>query len=117
MAAKVKEVQALSEAVEAKLKLVGELSVSVAQMKNELTDTEEALLADQEFLAGLEKACATKKAEWEERSATRADELSALADAIKMLNDDDALELFKKTLPSASASLLQVKVGAASTRA
>jgi septal ring factor EnvC (AmiA/AmiB activator) len=117
MAAKTKEVVALSAAIEAKLKAVGELSVSIAQMKNELTDTEEALMADQAFLAGLEKACASKKAEWEERSATRADELSALADAIKMLNDDDALELFKKTLPSASASLLQLKVGASSTRA
>merc|ERR1719502_1307655 len=40
----------------------------------------------------------------------RAEELLALADTIKMLNDDDALELFKKTLPSASASLLQVQV-------
>merc|ERR1719171_3228240 len=35
-------------------------------------------------------------------------ELMALADTIKILNDDDALELFKKTLPSA-ASLLQVR--------
>merc|ERR1719377_355163 len=117
MAAKTKEVVALSAAIEAKLKAIGELSVSIAMMKNELTDTEEALLADQAFLAGLDKACASKKAEWEERSVTRADELSTLADAIKMLNDDDALELFKKTLPSASASLLQVKVGAAATRA
>jgi septal ring factor EnvC (AmiA/AmiB activator) len=117
MAAKTKEVNALSAAIEAKLKLIGDLSVAVAQMKNELTDTEEALLADQEFLGGLDKACASKKAEWEERSQTRADELSALADAIKMLNDDDALELFKKTLPSASASFLQVKVGVVATRA
>merc|ERR1719343_32581 len=117
MAAKTKEVVALSAAIEAKLKAIGELSVSIAQMKNELTDTEEALLADQAFLAGLDKACATKKAEWEERSKTRADELAALADAIRMLNDDDALELFKKTLPSASASFLEVRVGSTSTRA
>merc|ERR1740121_767329 len=40
--------------------------------------------------------------------AMRAKEVVALADTIKILNDDDALELFKKTLPSASASLLQV---------
>jgi len=39
------------------------------------------------------------------------EELLALADTIKILNDDDALELFKKTLPG-SASLLQVKVTA-----
>jgi len=37
-----------------------------------------------------------------------AQELAALADTIKVLNDDDALEIFKHTLPS--ASLLQVQV-------
>jgi len=42
--------------------------------------------------------------------------LVALADTIKVLNDDDALELFKKTLPSSSASLLQLKVGVATMR-
>merc|ERR1712039_656803 len=57
---------------------------------------------DKKFLADLEKGCATKTAEWEERSKTRAEELLALADTIKVLNDDDALELFKKTLPSPS---------------
>merc|ERR1719359_68689 len=104
MGAKIKEVNALSASIEEKLKLVGELSVALAQMKNDLGDTEEALAADKEFLANLEKACAAKEAEWKVRCQTRADELAALADAIKMLNDDDALELFKKTLPSASAS-------------
>jgi chromosome segregation ATPase len=33
----------------------------------------------------------------------------ALADTIKVLNDDDALELFKKTLPGSASSLMQVK--------
>merc|ERR1719262_1695957 len=46
---------------------------------------------------------------------TRAQELLALADTIKILNDDDALELFKKTLPGA-ASFLQVQVSAATMR-
>lgn len=40
---------------------------------------------------------------------TRAEELVALAETIKILNDDDALELFKKTLPSASASFVELK--------
>merc|ERR1712113_1121663 len=75
--------------------------------KEDLSDTEAALIADKEFLANLDKSCATKTAEWEERSKTRAEELVALADTIKVLNDDDALELFKQTLPS-GASLLQV---------
>jgi chromosome segregation ATPase len=42
---------------------------------------------------------------------TRNEELSAIAETIKILNDDDALELFKKTLPAPSAaSLVQVEV-------
>merc|ERR1719163_1975313 len=36
-------------------------------------------------------------------------ELLALADTIKILNDDDALELFKKTLPSGASSFLQIQ--------
>merc|ERR1712194_421628 len=44
----------------------------------------------------------------EEEQKVRSQEVVALADTIKILNDDDALDLFKKTLPSASMSLLQV---------
>jgi len=88
--------------------------VKIAEMKNDLGDTEEGLVEDTKFLADLEKNCATKKKEWEVVCATRAEELLALADTIKILNDDDTLELFKKTLPS--ASFLQVQVTAASMR-
>merc|ERR1719335_1555960 len=76
-------------------------------MKNDLTDSEEALIEDKKFLADLDKNCATKKKEWAEICKNRALELQALADTIKILNDDDALELFKKTLPS---SFVQIKV-------
>jgi chromosome segregation ATPase len=38
----------------------------------------------------------------EERVKMRGEELVAIHETIKILNDDDALELFKKTLPSAS---------------
>jgi len=92
--------------------------VSIAQMKNELGDTAEAIIADKEFLANLEKNCKTKKAEWEVIVKTRAEELTALAETIKVLNDDDALELFKKTLPSAAASsFMQLQQGSGSMRA
>merc|ERR1719272_864447 len=77
-------------------------------MKDDLDDTSKALLDDKKFLADLEKGCSTKAAEWAERCKTRAGELLALADTIKILNDDDALELFKKTLPAPSASLMQM---------
>merc|ERR1719415_225655 len=108
MAAKTKEVQALTASIEAKTGQIGESSVSLVQMKEDLTDTQEALAEDTKVLQGLERSCKTKTAEWEERSKTRSEELMALADTIKILNDDDAPELFKKTLPSAGSSLLQV---------
>eukprot|EP00416_Gambierdiscus_australes_P042361 CAMPEP_0171097228 /NCGR_PEP_ID=MMETSP0766_2-20121228/47350_1 /TAXON_ID=439317 /ORGANISM="Gambierdiscus australes, Strain CAWD 149" /LENGTH=722 /DNA_ID=CAMNT_0011556397 /DNA_START=60 /DNA_END=2228 /DNA_ORIENTATION=+ len=116
MAAKKKQVSALTAAIEAKLQKVGDLGVKIEQLKNDLTDTEEALLADKEFKANLEKSCSTKTAEWEERVKTRAEELVTLSETIKVLNDDDALELFKKTLPSASASFVQVAESAAALR-
>merc|ERR1719384_2520351 len=108
-AAKKKEIDALTASIEKKMTLIGELGVEIVEMKEDLTDTEKSLMADQEFLANLEKSCATKTKEWEERSKTRAEELVALADTIKVLNDDDALDLFKKTLPSASSSFVQLQ--------
>merc|ERR1712157_223141 len=116
MAAKTKEVNALTASIEKKLTKIGELSVSITQMKNELGDTAEALIADKEFLANLDKDCATKTAEWEVIVKTRAEELTALAETIKILNDDDALELFKKTLPSSSASFVQLQRNTASIK-
>merc|ERR1712226_184800 len=117
MDAKTKEANALQASIEAKIKKIGDLGVAIVNMKNDLSETEAALLEDKKFLADLGKSCATKTAEWEERSKTRSEELLALADTIKILNDDDALELFKKTLPSASASFVQVSVSAQSMQA
>lgn len=110
MAAKKKEVEALTKEIEVKLTRVGELSVEVVQMKNDLTDTEEQLVEDKKFFANMEKDCATKADEYAVVVKTRQEELLALADTIKMLNDDDALELFKKTLPGAAASFVEMKI-------
>merc|ERR1719274_94175 len=108
MAAKTKEKEMLTQMIEDNLTRIADLGVKIAEMKNDLTDTQEALIEDTKFLADLEKNCATKAAEWDERSKTRTQEIAALADTIKILNDDDALELFKKTLPS--ASLIQIEM-------
>merc|ERR1740130_2549459 len=117
VAAKTKEVNALTKAIEEKMTRVGELAVEIVQMKNDLGDTAEALVEDKKFLADMEKNCAAKTAEWEVIVKTRNEELLALADTIKVLNDDDVLELMKKTLPGASASFVQMKVSSSSIRA
>merc|ERR1719281_1805747 len=107
MAAKTKEVEALTATIESKTKSIGDLGVSIVQMKNDLSETEAGLLADKQFLADMTKSCATKTEEWNEAVKLRAEELAAIAETIKVLNDDDALELFKKTLPSAGSSFMQ----------
>merc|ERR1719378_373746 len=108
VASKKKEIEALTKAIESKTARVGQLGVKIAQMENDLEDTKEGLEEDKKFLADMDKNCELKKKEWAEYKKMMAAELVALADTIKILNDDDALELFKKTLPSA-ASLLQVR--------
>merc|ERR1719203_87322 len=106
MKAKTAEVNSLTEAIEAKTKKIGDLGVAIVQIKDDIGDTADSLAEDKAFLAELEKGCDTKAAEWAERSKTRADELVALSETVKLLNDDDALELFKKSLPSPSASFV-----------
>jgi len=109
MAAKEKEVNALTKAIEEKMVRLGKLQVEIVEMKEDLDDTGKALLEDKKFLADLKKNCKTKVGEHEANQKLRSEELLALADTIKILNDDDALELFKKTLPGASA-FLQIQV-------
>merc|ERR1719486_1747942 len=106
MAAKTKEINTLTKEIETKTARVGELGVDLVTQKEDLDDTSKALAEDEQFLKDLEKDCKTKDEEWATRCKIRAEELLAIADTIKILNDDDALELFKKTLPS--PSLLQV---------
>merc|ERR1719506_2866125 len=103
MAAKEKEVNALTASIEEKMVRLGNLQVQIVEMKEDLDDTQKQLLEDKKFLADLGKNCAIKTKEHEENTKLRSQELVALADTIKVLNDDDALELFKKTLPGASA--------------
>jgi len=109
MESKGQEVEALTASIDEKMKLVGELGVDIIEMKEDLTDTEDQLVKDKDFLKNLDASCATKTKEWEERSKTRAEELTALSETIKILNDDDALDLFKKTLPSGSSSFVQLQ--------
>jgi hypothetical protein len=116
MAAKKKEVAVLSKSIEEKLNRVAELGVEISTMKNDLEDTSEALESDKAFQVDLAKNCAEKTGIHEEEKKVRAEEVVALADTIKLLNDDDALELFKKTLPSASMSLLQRQESSRSLR-
>merc|ERR1719197_1598929 len=114
VAAKTKQINALGSEVESKTARIGELGVELVTLKEDLDDTTKSLTEDEAFLKDLEKNCKTKEDEWAARQKLRAEELLAIADTIKILNDDDALELFKKTLPT--PSLLQLKTSGRATR-
>jgi len=109
MGTKETEIAAAGKAIESKTGRVGELAVSAVQAEADLKDTQEAMEEDEKFKANLAAQCATKSKEWDERQKLRAQEVEAISETIEMLNGDDALELFKKTLPSAAA-FLQVAV-------
>merc|ERR1719253_1638308 len=96
-AAKASEIEAATSAIEAKTKREGEVAVEIVQTADDLEDTQADVAETQKFLADLAQQCASKKAEWSERQKLRAEEVAAIGMAIKVLNDDDALDLFKKT--------------------
>lgn len=115
--AKKKESTACTKAIEVKTGRKGELAVELTKLNNDLEDTKESLVEDGAFLAETKKSSHTKTTDFDHYKKTQAHELVALADTIKLLNDDDALDLFKKTLPEpAAASFVQLPVTAKQMR-
>jgi uncharacterized protein (DUF2147 family) len=108
VAAKTKESETLQASIEEKMTRLGELGVANAQLSNAGGDTGDQMEADKKSLADLKASCAAREKEYTLEKGSRIEELAALADTIKMLNDDDALDLFKKALPSASSSFVQL---------
>jgi chromosome segregation ATPase len=107
-AAKKKEIEAATAAIESKTERLGQLAVSIVQNQNGADDATKELGDSQKFLANLAVACKEKTADWEVRSKTRQDEVVAISEAIAVLNDDDALDIFKKSLPSPPAPVTPV---------
>lgn len=97
---KEKEIEFATESIEKKTVRSGELAVSIVQTKDELDDTTAELEETEKYAAGLKEQCATKEKENAAREKARADEIAAVGEAIGILNDDDALDVFKKAAPS-----------------
>lgn len=94
---KTKEIEYTKEAIETKTARVGALAVEIVQAMDGADDSAKEKADADRFLATLDETCAEKKKEWEATSKARADETSAISEAINMLNADDSLDLFKKT--------------------
>jgi len=109
--AKQKELTVLTAQIETEMTRVGQLSVQIAGMKNDHGGSAAALLADMEYVAELKAGCSKKALECEEIKKVRAEELVAIAETIKVLSSDEAMELFRKTMPASEGSLVQFKAG------
>merc|ERR550514_612037 len=102
------EQKAATAAIETKQTRAGELAVTVVQVADDIEDTTDEVADSEKFAKTLEEQCGTKEKEWAVREKLRSEEIAAISDAIGMLNDDDALDVFKKAMPSA---LIEEKVG------
>lgn len=108
--AKKKELAACTEGINDKTGRVATQTQQLADYKEELEDTTESLAADEKFLINLKKTCAQKTEEHEASVKARAEEKEAISEAIKILNDDSALETFKKSVPASGASFIQTSM-------
>merc|ERR550537_907002 len=101
-ASKEKEIEFADESIESKKERVGTLAVEIVKNKDAVEDSLAEAAAAKKFAATLEAQCATKKKEYAEICKMRSDELAGISEAIGILTDDDALDVFKKSLPAAA---------------
>merc|ERR1719353_1362064 len=87
---------------------------TLAEAQENHEDTSAALEADENFLIELKENCKAKQGEFDQNAVERSNEVKAIGEAIKILNDDTALDLFKSTLPGtadeAPPAFLQLRV-------
>jgi hypothetical protein len=76
--------------------VLGENDNSLSTKKTQKSDAETSKANDEEFLAKLNKICADKTAEYEDRKMVRANEDAAISQAISILNSDAAFDTFGK---------------------
>lgn len=95
-AAKSAEIKTAEESVITKEKRLGAVALELSEGTHALEDAQEELANAEKFKANMKGECERKAKERDMRAKMRSEEIAAIGDAIKILNDDDALEIFKK---------------------
>eukprot|EP00403_Amphidinium_massartii_P036929 CAMPEP_0178442766 /NCGR_PEP_ID=MMETSP0689_2-20121128/38400_1 /TAXON_ID=160604 /ORGANISM="Amphidinium massartii, Strain CS-259" /LENGTH=727 /DNA_ID=CAMNT_0020066455 /DNA_START=15 /DNA_END=2195 /DNA_ORIENTATION=+ len=108
--AKTAEIAAAKEQKAMKEQALADNAMKLAEAKNDLENTKADLSADQKVLAQLETNCKAEDESYAARSKARGEEMTAIAETIKILMEDDARTLFSKTVAAAAepASFLQL---------
>jgi len=94
--AKTQEIAAATDMVDTKTVELAEAKKVKATGKEDLADSREQLSADNEFLSNLALKCDNAEKEYNDRCKVRNEELTAVAETIAILNDDDAKDQFNK---------------------
>eukprot|EP00397_Hematodinium_sp_SG-2012_P027725 GEMP01029148.1.p1 GENE.GEMP01029148.1~~GEMP01029148.1.p1 ORF type:complete len:667 (+),score=210.48 GEMP01029148.1:225-2225(+) len=95
--AKMDEINAGKNQLAQKTEQLANSQEKAAQAKEDIEDTRASLGTDYEFLMEVKAKCATTDAEWEERQKARQEEIMAVSQALSVLSNDDAHDLFSKS--------------------
>jgi hypothetical protein len=96
-AGKMKEINARKEQVMDKTAALSTAKEELAHSKHELGMTKKQLSADEAFLVDLGDRCANADKEYAERTKARATEIAAVSEAMSIVMDDSARDLFADT--------------------
>merc|ERR1719473_1669333 len=96
-ASKMKEITARKEQVLDKTAALSAAKEELAHSKHELARTRDSLSADQKFLVDLGQRCANADTEYQERMKMRSTETAAVSEALAIVMDDSARDLFADT--------------------
>jgi len=97
-AAKLDEIAIASKQKKRKERELADALSQAAEAKEDREATEEALSADEKFLAQMLKDCASEDEEYQKRKNIRAEEAVAISETLKILTADDARGLYAKTV-------------------
>jgi hypothetical protein len=96
-AAKEDEIKAISNSLNEKKTQLAKAVETNAQATEDIEDTRNSLSIDDKFLIDLKQRCKMTDQEWETRTKSRQDEISAIVEAISILSADQAHDTFSKT--------------------
>merc|ERR1719161_2461238 len=99
-AAKTEEININKKSVIEKEKRIGAIALELSEGNHALEDAKEELANAEKFKANMKEQCAGMAKQKAMREKARADEILAISEAVKILNDDDALAVFSKAKPS-----------------
>ena len=93
----------MTKEIEDRMVRLGDGGVKLPETNEGCEDTRESLAEDEQFWADRDESRSTKQGEWVSRCKLRTEEIPAIVDTIQILIEDEALEVFGKTLPGVAS--------------